>query len=103
MARYAYHIYPKGDIDYTMSTDEHPRTFVTKVLNKTTADVSAANSHTRHEIEQMYMNDPDSSFGKAMNKRVFTSDARRESVKKGRMVSLRAKTIKDRGLGNSGG
>lgn len=102
MARYAYHIFPKDDIDYTMSTDEHPRTFVAKALNGG-LEIAAANSNTRHELEQMYMDNPDSTIGKAWNKGVFASEARRDSIKKGRMTSLRAKTIKINGLGNTRG
>lgn len=102
MARYAYHIYPKGDIDYTMTTDEHPRTFISKVL-KGGLEVAAANSKTRHELEQMYMDNPDGAVGKAWNKGVYVSEARRDLLRKGRMTSLRAKTIKVNGLGNVGG
>ena len=98
MAKYAYHLYPKGDVDYTLTTNDHPRVFVPRVL-KNGMEVAAANSSTRHEFEQMYMDNPDGTFGKAFNKSVFVSESRRDSIKKG--ITRVRKSIN--GLSNVGG
>ena len=91
MAKYSFQIYPKGDIDYRYRADVPNLKKFLKQAASNGLEVAAADSHTRHDMEQLYMDSAyeDESFAKLYGRSIFTSDSQRKNVKNGKLRPLR--------------
>lgn len=96
MARYSFQIYKNGGIDYRLDVEiptpnvgrfpdlSRLNRFLAEATNNN-LEVAAVDSKTRHDLEQLYMNNSDSPVARKYGVSIFMSEAQREKVKAGKL------------------